>query len=184
MHDEGYINEFKVDNVIKGPNLQHLHHLDSAYLKLNEIVSVHHNELTRSLLRCNHTAVHLIQAMLKTYISDSIKQAGAFKSKDKFSFDFTYEQKLSNDQIKMIEDEANKVIKEGLLVQVLHTDLMQAQKMHAIMEFNDVYSKQKTLRLVKIGDVSLELCGGTHAHNTYELEILKITNYSTLGSGT
>ena len=184
LHDEGYINEFKVDNVIKGPNLQHLHHLDSAYLKLNEIVSVHHNELTRSLLRCNHTAVHLIQAMLKTYISDSIKQAGAFKSKDKFSFDFTYEQKLSNDQIQMIEDEANKVIKQGLLVQVLHTDLMQAQKMHAIMEFNDVYSKQKTLRLVKIGDVSLELCGGTHAHNTYELEILKITNYSTLGSGT
>ncbi|MBQ5543846.1 MAG: alanine--tRNA ligase [Mycoplasmataceae bacterium] len=184
LHDEGYINDFEVDNVIKAPNLQHLHHLDSAYLKLNEIVSVHHNELTRSLLRCNHTAVHLIQAMLKTYISDSIKQAGAFKSKEKFSFDFTYEQKLSNSQIKMIEEEANKVIKEGLLVQVLHTDLMQAQKMHAIMEFNDVYSKQKTLRLVKIGDVSLELCGGTHAHNTYELEILKITNYSTLGSGT
>ena len=52
------------------------------------------------------------------------------------------------------------------------------------MEFNDVYSKQKSLRLVKIGDVSLELCGGTHAHNTYELEVFKITNYTTLGSGT
>ena len=184
LHDDGYINDFEVNDVIKAPNLQNLHHLESAYLKLNEIVSVHHNELTRSLLRSNHTAVHLLQAMLKTYISDSIKQAGAFKSKDKFSFDFTYDKKLNSNQIKMIEEEANKVINEGLMIQVLHTTLNEAQKMHAIMEFNDVYSKQKTLRLVKIGDVSLELCGGTHAHNTYELEILKITNYSTLGSGT
>ncbi len=184
LHDDGYINEFEVDNVIKGPNLQHLHHLDSGYLKLNDLVTIKHDALTRSLLRSNHTGVHIIQAMLKKYVDNSIKQAGAFKSKDKFSFDFNYDKKLLNEQILLIEQKANEIILNNLAIQVMHSDLENAKKMNAIMEFNDVYTKQKELRLIQIGDVSLELCGGTHAHNTSDLEILKITGFYSLGSGT
>ncbi|MBO6103857.1 hypothetical protein J6P04_02250 [bacterium] len=56
--------------------------------------------------------------------------------------------------------------------------------MGAIMEFGYMYAKQKVLRLIRMGNVSLELCGGTHVHNTANIEMIKITSYSSLGSGT
>ena len=184
LHDDGWINEYEIDNVVSGPNLQHIHHVESAYLKLGDIVDVRHDVFTRNLLRANHSSVHIIQAMLIRNIDKGIRQAGAFKSKEKFSFDFRYDKRLTNEQVKLVEEKANEVVRAGIPVEVLHTSEEKAREMGAIMEFGYMYAKQKVLRLIRMGNVSLELCGGTHVHNTANIEMIKITSYSSLGSGT
>jgi len=149
---------------------------DYAILKINEI--------KRDLVRKNHSSEHLLQRALKTLISDSIKQEGAFKSPQKLSFDFQYHQKLTNEQLDQIEVKVNEYIKSNTTVETILTDLATAKQMGAIGYFEDVYEKIKgKLRVVKMGDIETELCGGTHVHNLNEIEQFKIIKYYSKGGG-
>lgn len=185
LNDTGFVNnEFEVDNVIKGPNLQHIHHLKKAQLKLNDKCTLTIDEHRRNLLMKNHSVEHLIHAVLSKKIDPSIKQEGAFKSPQKVTFDFQYHKKLNDEEIDLIEDEINNIIDKKIKVEVLNLTLEQAQAMGAKAYFEDVYKKIKgTLRVIKIGNESCELCGGTHVHNTKEIEAFKIISLSPRGSG-
>lgn len=185
LHDIGTINETIIDDVIKGPNLQHIHHvIDANNLKLNDDVIMHYDEFRRSLLKKNHSVEHLIHATLTKLIDKNIKQEGAFKSPEKVTFDFQYHERLTPEQLQSIETEINQVIKASIPVNVLELTLEEAQAMGAKAYFEDVYKKIKSkLRVIKMGDVSCELCGGTHVDNTKEIEIFKITNFTSRAAG-
>lgn len=185
LHDTGLIKGFEVDNAIKGPNLQHIHHVrGSEGLKTGETVKVSHDEHRRSLLMKNHSVEHLIHATLGKLVDKNIKQEGAFKSPEKVTFDFQYHEKLSPQKLKEIEAEINQIIKQAIDVSVLEVTLEEAQELGAKAYFEDVYKKVKgKLRMIKMGDVSTELCGGTHVHNTNDIEIFKIVDFHSRAAG-
>lgn len=186
MHDIGFINHsFDVDDVIKGPNLQHIHHLNNiSKLKLNDKCLLEINKKNRQKLTNNHSVEHLLHITLVNHIDSSIKQEGAFKSPEKVTFDFQYHKKITKDDIKKIENVINDLIKKQIETEVLFLELEEAKKMGAMAYFEDVYKKIKgKLRVVKMGDVSIELCGGTHVHNTKDIESFKIIDCYQKGAG-
>ncbi len=186
LHDIGFINDdIEIDNVIKGPNLQHIHHVKNGHgIKLNQIVKITNDDHRRQLLMKNHSVEHLIHATLTKLVDKNIKQEGAFKSPEKVTFDFQYHEKLSPEKLKEIENEINAIIKKAIDVEVLELSLDEAQSIGAKAYFEDVYKKIKgKLRVIKMGDVSCELCGGTHVHNTKDIELFKITNFSSKAAG-
>ncbi len=185
LHDTGLIKGFEVDNVIKGPNLQHIHHVrDAEGLKTGETVHISHDEHRRSLLMKNHSVEHLIHASLGKLVDKNIKQEGAFKSPEKVTFDFQYHEKLTPAKLKEIEAWINDVIKQSIDVAVLEVTLEEAQKLGAKAYFEDVYKKVKgKLRMIKMGDVSTELCGGTHVSNTNDIEVFKIIDFHSRAAG-
>lgn len=186
LHDIGYVNwTIEVVDIFKGPNLQFVHQVTNVdKLIIGEECLLSYNEEIRNLSTKNHSVEHLIHASLAKLIDSNIKQEGAFKSAKKVTFDFQYHLKLSEEQLKAIENEINKIIKEKIEVKVLDLSLAEAEKLGAKAYFAEVYKKIKgTLRVIKMGDKSIELCGGTHVKNTNDIEKFKIIDYYPKGSG-
>lgn len=186
--DQGYAKRiFKkivtFDNVIKGPNLQHLHHFTNASFSLGQKWTLWHDSKWRELSRKNHSLEHLLHSALKKVISESIKQEGAFKNAKKATLDFTYPNKLTNEQLEQVENEIRRLIKAQIPVEIIYTDLEGSKKMNAIAYFDDEYKKHDKLRVIKIADYSIELCGGTHVKNTSEIEDCYITSHTSQGIG-
>ncbi|WVH36774.1 alanine--tRNA ligase [Mycoplasmoides gallisepticum] len=186
--DEGYCLKkgnlvVHFDNVIKAPNKQHLHHFKKASFWLNEKVELMHDENWRKLVRKNHSLEHILHATLKNTINETIKQSGAFKSAAKATLDFNYPTKLTDEDLDKIETKMRQVIADKIPVTVHHVDYETSQKMNAIAYFEEEYKKHELLRVIKIGDYSVELCGGTHVDNTKEIEECFITDLYSLGAG-
>ncbi len=186
-HDEGHAERMgakvRFDNVLKAPNLQHLHHFENASFGLGEEWTVRHDPEWRRMVRKNHSLEHVMHSALKKVISETIKQEGAYKSAEKATLDFTHPVKLTDDEIERIEAEIRRVIKAAIPVEIVHTDLEGSMRMNAIAYFDDEYKKHDKLRVVKMGDYSVELCGGTHVANTSEIEECHITHLSSHGVG-
>lgn len=184
VNDIGFINGFIVDDVFKNANGINIHHVVDATLKNNEIVKISHDVKRRNMLRAHHSSEHLLHSALKNEISDSIKQEGALKSPDKFTFDFYYPKKLTFDQIIKIENNVKKVIDSAYESKTILCTLKQAQDIGALAYFEDVYKKIKgLLRVVQLSDKSIEICGGTHVKNTKDIYDFKIINLVSKGSG-
>lgn len=185
IHDTGTINNtIIVDDVIKAPNFQHVHHVKNAHLNLNDIVHLKINIDERHKNMAHHSTEHLLQAALQNVVTNQINQQGAFKSPYKLSFDFQYHEKLSDKKIQELEDWVNDVVKQAIPVEVLMMTLDEAKASGAIAIFEDKYKKiGGLLRVIKMGDKSCELCGGTHVTNTKDIEQFAITNYISNGSG-
>lgn len=184
IHDTGYINKFYVDDVFKTPNFQHVHHVINATLKINEVVHLAINIENRRKNMAHHSTEHILQSALKNIIDENIKQMGAFKSPEKLTFDFQLDYKLSNEQLENIEKWVNDYINKNYEVDVLFMNLEEAKSKNVIGYFDDVYKKiSGPLRVIKIGDKSMELCGGTHVKNTSDIEEFKIINLLSKGSG-
>lgn len=186
LHDTGYINHsYEVDEVIKCPNGQNLHHVTNVdKLSLNDNCLLEINKENREFLTRNHSVEHLIHATLVKHIDSSIKQEGAFKSPEKVTFDFQYHNKLSSDQLELIESSINIIINKSIPVDFLSLSLEEAKAIGAMAYFEEVYKKIKgNLRVVKMSNESTEICGGTHVKNTNEIQQFKIINYFPNGSG-
>ena len=185
QYDTGYINEqYFVDNVFKGPNLQHIHHVVNGCINLNENVKLEINFADRKKNMAHHSSEHLLQSALKKFVDKNIKQQGAFKSPTKLTFDFQHHEKISNEVLNQIENWINNIVESKIDVEVLMMSLEDAKKNNAAAYFEDVYKKiGGLLRVIKIGDKSLELCGGTHVKNTSEIQKFAITDYYSKGSG-
>jgi len=105
IHDTGTINNtIIVDDVIKAPNFQHVHHVKNAHLNLNDIVHLKINIDERHKNMAHHSTEHLLQAALQNVVTNQINQQGAFKSPYKLSFDFQYHEKLSDKKLQELED--------------------------------------------------------------------------------
>lgn len=186
LHDTGCIDKLvTVTDVIKGPNLQHIHHVDNAFnFTLGSVHTLSYDLERRMFLTRNHTVEHLIHAALGTLIDSNIKQEGAFKSPEKVTFDFQYHKKLTPEELHKVEQHINDIINQSIPVETLKLTLEEAQAAGAKAYFEDVYKKIKgKLRIIKVGDISCELCGGTHVENTKDIEVFKIISFTSKAAG-
>ncbi|CAM3667162.1 alanine--tRNA ligase [Erysipelothrix urinaevulpis] len=168
--------------MFKGPHGQHVHHVKvEGQLKMNESVSLTIDEQARRLIRKNHSAVHLLQSILRTKLGSHVEQAGSFVTDEYFRFDFSHFESVEKDMLDEIEYELNEWISVPTEVETIMTDLNTAQEMGALAFFSDNYGDQ--VRLVKMGDKSMELCGGTHVGDLAEIGCLKIIKEESVGSG-
>lgn len=129
----------------------------------------------------NHTCTHILQKVLKEVLGDHVEQAGSLVTPDKLRFDFKHFTGLSQQEIKDVENRVNEIILQSLPVKIIETTLDKAKKMGAIALFDEKYGEK--VRLVQIGDFSLELCGGTHLSNSSQVGFFKIINESSVASG-
>lgn len=182
--DNGLIGSAIIDDVVKGPNGQHIHHFKNGNFKINDKVNVVTDSTRRKALTIHHSTEHLLHSALKNEIHESIKQEGALKTPQKVTFDFSYNKKLDLNEILKLEENIKNVIKSSLDTKTYLKTLDEAQQMGALAYFDDVYKKIKSkLRVVEIGNKSIEICGGTHVSNTKEIEDFKIIKLDSKGSG-
>ena len=128
-----------------------------------------------------HTATHLLHAALRKTLGEHARQEGSHVEAGRFRFDFTHFKPLSNDEVKAIEELVNEKTLAALPVEKFFTSLEEAKKMGAMAIFGEKYGEQ--VRVVKVGDFSIELCGGIHLENTGEVGLFKITSQESVAAG-
>lgn len=129
----------------------------------------------------NHSATHLLDKALKDVLGQNINQAGSLVDEDKLRFDFTYNKALSNEELRKIEEEINAKIREQLPVKKEYMDYKKSEELGAVALFEDKY--KDIVRVVSMGDYSIELCGGCHVNNTAEVLMFKIKSESSAAAG-
>lgn len=135
----------------------------------------------RHALAQNHTATHLLQAALRKILGVQVTQAGSLVLPDRLRFDFTWPEPVSQKQLDAAEKLVNEQIWKGLPVQINEMDLEKAKKMGAMALFGEKYGSK--VRVVRAGDFSIELCGGSHVANTGEIGMFRILGEGGIGSG-
>ncbi len=128
-----------------------------------------------------HTATHLLHAALRRTLGEHARQEGSFVEPGRFRFDFTHFKPLSDDEINAIENLVNEKILKNLLVEKFNTTLNEAKKLGAMAIFGEKYGNE--VRVVKISDYSIELCGGIHLDNTGEIGLFKIVSQEAAAAG-
>jgi len=128
-----------------------------------------------------HTATHLLHAALRNTLGEHARQEGSFVEPGRFRFDFTHFKPLSHDEIEAIEDLVNEKILAAIPVEKFHTTLDEAKKLGAMAIFGEKYGDR--VRVVKIDDFSIELCGGIHLDNTGEIGLFKIISQESAAAG-
>ena len=129
----------------------------------------------------NHTATHLLQAALRQVLGSHVKQSGSLVDDRHLRFDFTHMKKLSDREIRKIEETVNRWIQESMPVCKETKSFKDAKQEGALSFFGDKYGD--TVRMVSVSAVSKELCGGTHVDNTSEIGLMKITSETSVASG-
>lgn len=173
----------KVVNVLKAPNQQHLHfvELESGNIKVGDVLTLEIDKEKRSKITANHTATHILQAALKEVIGSHINQAGSYVDDNRLRFDFTHFEKITNEQLKAVEQKVNDVIFKGIDVEIANMSKEEALASGAMALFDEKYSD--TVRVVSVGDYSKELCGGCHVTNSSNIGLFKIETEESVGSG-
>ena len=139
------------------------------------------DEKTRYATARNHTATHLIHAALREVLGDHVLQAGSYVSDTRLRFDFSHHSPVSESELRDIENIITAWILADLHVEIRTMSISEAKKLNALALFEEVYSN--SVRVVIIGDVSAELCGGTHVNSTGGIGLIKITSESPVAAG-
>lgn len=170
-------------DVQKAPNGQPLHKVElHASISLGQVYTLELDTKRRNGVEKNHTATHLLHAALHNIIGEHATQAGSLNEQDFLRFDFTHFEAVTAEELRRIEEEVNELIWNAIPVVTVETDIDTAKEMGAMALFGEKYGKE--VRVVTIGDYSIELCGGTHVSNTSEIGIFKILKEEGIGSGT
>lgn len=173
----------RVIDVQKAPNGQPLHTVEIlASLALDTVYTLAIDHKRRYAVEKNHTATHLLHAALHKVIGRHATQAGSLNEEAFLRFDFTHFEVVTAQELRRIEEEVNEQIWKALAITTTETDIETAKVMGAMALFGEKYGK--TVRVVQIGDYSVELCGGTHLSNSSEIGLFKIIKEEGIGSGT
>ena len=135
----------------------------------------------RKAIAANHSGTHILQAALKAVLGDHVKQSGSLVNAERLRFDFTHFSKISDEELQRVENIANDIIRRNLEVQTEVCALEDALKTGATAVFDEKYGA--TVRIVKMGDMSMELCGGTHVQRTGDIGLLKVVHESAIAAG-
>ncbi|WP_027218197.1 alanine--tRNA ligase [Butyrivibrio fibrisolvens] len=175
--------KFEVAEAIKvaGGRTAHVGKVVAGSFKTSDEVSLSVDTANRAKTCSNHSATHLLQKALQEVLGDGVEQAGSYQDPDKTRFDFSYHQAMTADEIKKVEDIVNAKIYEGLSVVTKEMSLEEAKKTGAMALFGEKYGE--SVRVVNMGDWSIELCGGTHVSNTREIGQFKILSESGVAAG-
>ncbi len=153
----------------------------SGMLNVGDTVEISVNRANRNKTARNHTATHLLQKALKSVLGDHIQQAGSSVSADGLRFDFTHFEAIPKAAISQIEHEVNEKITEFLPVTCEEMPMKEAEKLGAMALFGEKYGE--VVRVVSVGDYSVEFCGGTHVSNSGQIGAFKIQSESGVASG-
>lgn len=167
----------------KLPDGKILHFINIIEGKINvsdNIKAVIDKERRKAIAR-NHSATHLLHKALQEVVGEHAQQAGSLVAEDKLRFDFSHFNSLSDAEIIKIEDIVNKFIRENNSIETFEASYNDAQKLGAMALFGEKYGD--VVRVVKMEDVSLELCGGTHCKATGDIGLFKIVSEGAVGSG-
>lgn len=174
----------KVEEVQKAPKGQHLHRVivQEGQLKVGDKVRAVLDGTARLAVEKNHTATHLLHQALKDVLGEHVNQAGSLVGTDRLRFDFSHFNAIDEKELAKIEAVVNEKIWASIPVDIGYYPIEEAKKMGAMALFGEKYGD--VVRVVKLGDYSLELCGGCHVRNSAEIGLFKITSESGIGSGT
>lgn len=172
-----------VSTTSKAPHKQHLHKVKIAYgtLKEGDELTLKVDHKKRDIITHNHSCTHLLQSALKQVVGSHIQQAGSFVSDEYLRFDFTHFEKVNEQQLKEIEMLVNQYIAAHYVVRKEEMPIEEAKQSGATALFDEKYGD--VVRVVTMGNVSKEFCGGCHVNNTQEIGVCKIISEESIGSG-
>ena len=174
---------FEVKDTIKlsGGKVGHIGVVTSGMIKVSDVATLTVDAARRSNTCKNHSATHLLQKALRTVLGTHVEQAGSFVDNDRLRFDFSHFSAMTAEELKKVEDIVNEQIAASIPVV---TDVMtvdEAKAAGAMALFGEKYAEK--VRVVKMGDFSMELCGGTHVANTGVITTFKILSESGVAAG-
>ena len=174
---------FAVEDTIRlqGGKVGHVGHMVRGMFSTGETVTLKVDPENRALTARNHSATHLLHKALRTVLGDHVEQAGSLVTKDRLRFDFTHFSAMTPEELKKVEDLVNQEIRASLPVKTDVMSLEDARKTGAMALFGEKYGE--TVRVVRMGDFSTELCGGTHVANTSEISYFKILSEAGIAAG-
>jgi alanyl-tRNA synthetase len=174
--------EFDVKNVTKHEGF-FLHHgvVINGSAETHTQLSLTYDQERRQHIRRHHSATHLLQKALQHILGEHVKQAGSFVSPNRLRFDFNHFSALSKEQLYQVEQDVNLAILENYPVYVREMSISAAQKLGAAMFFEEKYGE--TVRVINMGEHSIELCGGSHVSTTGAIGYFRIINESSCASG-
>ena len=174
---------FKVVDTIKlhGSMIGHVGYVTEGMIQVGEKAALSVDSTLRSSTAKNHSATHLLQKALKMVLGDHVEQAGSYVDSERLRFDFTHFQAMTPEEIAQVEALVNEQIAKGLDVVTKEMSLEEAKKTGAMALFGEKYGD--TVRVVSMGDYSIELCGGTHVSNTSTISYFKIISEAGISAG-
>jgi alanyl-tRNA synthetase len=181
--DQGWLRKgqiiFRVDDTQKAH--AHVGTLIEGELNVGDKVVCEVDVEKRHATAYNHSATHLMHAALKQVLGDHVQQKGSLVSAERLRFDFSHFEPVSRDQLREIERLVNDQIRENSEVATNVMDLEDAMNSGAVALFGEKYSEQ--VRVVGMGEFSVELCGGTHVGRTGDIGIFKIVSEGGVAAG-
>jgi alanyl-tRNA synthetase len=171
-----------VDTQYRGAGLiAHRLRVTEGGFREGEEVAVSVESPRRQGLRLHHTGTHLLHAALRKVLGTHVTQAGSLVAPDRLRFDFTHNKPVKDRDLERVEDLVNEAVRENITVDPFWTDLDAALKMGAMALFGEKYGNH--VRVIRIGDFSTELCGGTHLDATGQIGLFKVTTEGAVASG-
>ena len=165
----------------KGGKFMHYGHVAEGVVKVGDTVQPAIDVQRRKAICRAHSTTHLLDAALKKVLGDHVHQAGSLVEPDRLRFDFTHFEAITPEQVHQIEWLVNDAILEGYPVVTEVLPIEEAKKKGAVAMFGEKYGE--TVRVVEMGEFSMELCGGTHLDNTAKAGPFRIKSESSVASG-
>ncbi|HXH31657.1 MAG TPA: alanine--tRNA ligase [Bacteriovoracaceae bacterium] len=154
---------------------------DADNLTVGEEYTLKVNHEDRELTKRNHSATHLLQSALMKVLGNHVKQAGSSVGPERLRFDFTHSEALKPEEVQKVEELVNSAVASSFPVTAAQMSKDEATKKGAMALFGEKYGDR--VRVLTMGDISCELCGGTHVKNTGEIGLFKIIVETSLASG-
>ncbi len=161
--------------------IMHIGKLEAGVLANGDKVSCKVDAKRRGLIERNHSATHLLQKALREVLGDHVQQSGSYVDSERLRFDFTHFEAMSSEQIAKVEKIVNEKVFEALPVVCQQMPIDEAKKLGAMALFGEKYGD--VVRVVKMGDYSVEFCGGTHTGNTSNIGLVKIVSETSAAAG-
>ncbi|HHW03473.1 MAG TPA: alanine--tRNA ligase [Thermoanaerobacterales bacterium] len=174
---------FRVYDTQKTPDGKYYHigKLEKGEVSIKDRVIARVDVDRRKDIARNHSATHLLHRSLKQVLGEHVSQAGSLVNDARLRFDFSHHSAMTLEELRQTEKRVNEAILSNLPVNVEVTTVQDAQKRGAIALFGEKYGEK--VRMVSMGDYSIELCGGTHVKSTSEIGLFKIVSESSIGAG-
>jgi len=161
--------------------IMHICNVESGMVSVGDEATYTECSCRRKAIERNHSATHLLQKALKTVLGDHVQQAGSYVSEERLRFDFSHYEALTSEQLSEVERIVNEKIYNSLSVKCTNMPIAEARKLGAMALFGEKYGD--VVRVVEMGDFSVEFCGGTHVADTSSIGMLKIVSETSVAAG-